>query len=96
MSEFKELAKLNEKEGFTDILILEKHILSVYATVIEESTSEGFRAVVNKHLNEAVSDQFSVFLQMTDRGFYKVETAKEEQVQQVRESYKQTLKEIND
>lgn len=96
MSEFKEMGKLNEKDSFTDILIFEKKLMSLYATVMAESVSEGFRSVVSNHLNELVGDQFSVFLQMTERGYYEVCSAKEEQKEQVKEEFKQSLIEIEE
>ncbi len=96
MSEFKEISKLNEKEGFTDILTLEKHILNVYSIVMAESVSDGFRAIVNEHLNQTVSDQFSVFLQMTDRGYYKTTTAEEQEVEKTRESFSKSQQQINE
>ncbi|MBQ3115864.1 MAG: spore coat protein [Clostridia bacterium] len=94
MSQFKEMAKLNEKEAFTDLLILEKQLMSLYTTVMAESVSDGFRAVVSDHLREIIGDQFSIFLQMSERGFYKVQSATEEQKQKVREEFGDTLKGI--
>ena len=75
MDHYKAQTTLNEKDSLQDLLILEKAIVKIYATAICEGCSNGFRNTVMKNLQENVSAQMDVFLLMTELGYYKVESA---------------------
>jgi spore coat protein CotF len=77
MSNYKADITLNEKDSLQDMLNLEKSLVKIYSTAITEGCSKGFRTLVKEHWNEATEDQLKVFLQMTEHGYYEVESAEQ-------------------
>ena len=68
---------LNEKDSLQDMLNLEKSIVKVYGTALTEGVTKGFRNLVKSHLTDTANDQLDVFMQMTEHGYYKVQSAPE-------------------
>ena len=87
MSGYKAEVTLNEKDSLMDLLNLEKSIVKVYATAITEGCSKGFRTTVKGLLNEAVEEQVGVFFLMTERDYAKVESAPEEQLNNLKNKF---------
>ncbi len=77
MSNYKADITLNEKDSLQDMLNLEKSLVKIYSTAMTEGASKGFRTLVKKHWQESTDDQMQVFLQMTEHGYYQVESAQE-------------------
>lgn len=77
MSNYKADITLNEKDSLQDMLNLEKSLVKIYSTAITEGCSKGFRTLIKEHWNEATEDQMKVFLQMTEHGYYEVESAEQ-------------------
>ena len=77
MSKYKADITLNEKDSLQDMLNIEKSLVKIYATAITEGCSKGFRTLVKSHWDGAVDDQMKVFLEMTELGYYTVESAPE-------------------
>lgn len=77
MSNYKADITLNEKDSLQDMLNLEKAMVKLYATAITEGASKGFRQMAKNHINETANDQMEVFLQMTEHGYYQVESAQQ-------------------
>ena len=88
MSNYKADITLNEKDSLQDLLTLEKGLVKMYSTAITEGASKGFRTLVKEHWGESVSDQMDVFLQMTEHGYYRVESAPEETLEEQKEKFK--------
>ena len=87
MDNYKAQTTLNEKDSLQDMLTLEKSLVKMYSTAITEGVSNGFRTLIKENWNGAVSDQIEVFFQMTDHGYYKVESAPEESLVEQREKF---------
>ncbi len=87
MSNYKADITLNERDSLQDMLNLEKNLVKTYATAMTEGASNGFRTAIKEHWNGAVKDQLEVFLEMTDHGYYKVQSASEEQLKEQRERF---------
>lgn len=87
MSSYKTETQLNEKDSLQDMLNLEKTMLKVYATAWTEGASKGFRSLIKEHTNEIANDQLEVFLQMTEHGYYKVESAPETTLSEERNQF---------
>lgn len=68
---------LNEKDSLQDMLNLEKNLAKVYATVMTEGVSKGFRTTIKNNWNETVEDQADVYFMMTDKGYAEVQSAPE-------------------
>ena len=75
--DYKTQYSLNEKDSLQDMLNLEKAIVKIYSTAITEGASKGFRTLIKTNWQEATEDQLQVFLQMTEHGYYKVQSAPE-------------------
>ena len=78
---------LNEKDSIQDMLNLEKTMVKLYATAYTEGVSDNFRKMVKCHLDQTASDQMSVFLQMTDRGYYQVESVPQSELSKEKEKF---------
>ena len=79
---------LNEKDSLQDMLNLEKSLVKIYSTAMTEGVSNGFRTLVREHWNEATDDQIKVFFEMTEHGYYKVESAPEKTLEEQKEKFK--------
>ena len=77
MSNYKADITLNEKDSLQDMLNAEKNLVKVYSTAMTEGCSKGFRNLIKEHWGECAQDQMNVFLQMTEHGYYQVESAPE-------------------
>ena len=95
MDNYKADITLNEKDSLQDMLTLEKNLVKMYSTAITEGASNGFRTVVKDHLNGTVSDQLDVFLQMTEHGYYRVESAPEEALEEQKQKFKPILSQLS-
>lgn len=87
MNHYKADTTLNEKDSLQDLLNVEKSLVKIYSTAITEGCSDGFRTLIKEHWEDSVSDQMDVFLQMTELGYYKVESAPEQAKQEQREKF---------
>ena len=95
MSNYKAETTLNEKDSLQDMLTLEKNLVKMYSTAITEGVSNGFRTIIKDHWNGAVSDQIDVFFQMTEHGYYKVESAPEDALEEQKEKFKPVLSQLS-
>ena len=77
MSNYKADITLNEKDSLQDMLNLEKSLVKIYSTAITEGCSKGFRTLIKQHWSQSVEDQMDVFLQMTEHGYYEVQSAEQ-------------------
>lgn len=95
MDHYKAQTTLNEKDSLQDLLNAEKNLVKIYSTAITEGCSDGFRSVVMDNWQDSVSDQMDVFLQMTELGYYQVESAPEETLKEQRQKFCQIKNELN-
>ena len=75
MSNYKADITLNEKDSLQDMLNIEKSLVKIYSTAMTEGCSKGFRTLVQEHWQEQADDQMKVFCEMTEHGYYQVESA---------------------
>ena len=68
---------LNEKDSLQDMLNMEKSLVKIYSTAITEGCSKGFRTLIKEHWNQVAEDQMKVFLEMTEHGYYEVQSAEQ-------------------
>lgn len=87
MADYKADITLNEKDSLQDMLNLEKSLVKIYSTAMTEGASKGFRTLVKAHWQASVADQFNIFLEMTDHGYYKVEAAPETALSESRNKF---------
>ncbi len=95
MNSYKAEVTLNEKDSLTDLLTAEKSLVKLYALCITEGCSQGFRNMVKRHLSDAITDQMDVFLLMTELGYYRVESAGEEELNKLKKKFSAVSKELS-
>jgi spore coat protein CotF len=95
MSDYKIDVTLNEKDSLQDMLNVEKNLVKVYSTAMTEGCSQGFRTLIKSHWGESVEDQMNVFLQMTEHGYYKVESAPEQLLSEQKNKFNKTLHQLS-
>jgi len=87
MSNYKADITLNEKDSLLDMLNLEKTIVKLYATALTEGVSQNFRCKIEENLLETAKDQLNVFLQITNQGYYEVESVPEEELNKTKRKF---------
>ena len=87
MSNYKAETTLNEKDSLQDMLNLEKALVKIYSTAITEGCSKGFRTLIKNHWAGATEDQIKVFFEMTEHGYYQVESAPETTLAEQKEKF---------
>ena len=87
MNNYKADITLNEKDSLTDLLTMEKNMIKLYSTAMTEGVTKPFRTTVKNNWTSLVEDQLKVFLEMTDHGYYKVDSATEETLNDSRTKY---------
>lgn len=78
---------LVEKDILQDILVLEKDIVKSYGSYVIESSCPKLRTLLHNNMKAAAGDQFCVFDAMTTRGYYPVEDAPMQKVEQAKTKF---------
>ncbi|MBE7083465.1 MAG: spore coat protein [Clostridiales bacterium] len=94
MDNYKADITLNEKDSLQDMLNLEKSLVKIYSTAMTEGVSNGFRTLIREHWNEATDDQIKVFFEMTEHGYYEVESAPKESLDEQKEKFKKVKSQL--
>lgn len=95
MTDYKADITLNEKDSLIDMLTTEKNLVKIYSTAMTEGCSQGFRQLVGEHWNESAQDQMNVFLQMTEQGYYQVESAPEQTLKEHKQKFAPIKKQLS-
>ena len=85
---------LSEKDALQDLLDIEKLLMSYYNAALTEGSCKPFRKEIMKQFTSHAETQFLVFEQMLSRGYYKVQPAEKQLVQQNEENFSKVLKQI--
>jgi len=80
---------LSEKETLLDLLTTEKQLISGYTASIMEMDSEALRGTLTQNLTEAYRDQYGIFRNMNARGYYPLQMADANEVQQAAQTFAQ-------
>jgi spore coat protein CotF len=79
---------LSEQELLNDLLNQEKQMVTSYATFLTESSCHNLRKLLSGNLSQTSHDQFQVFEQMRDKGYYHGNDASDQDVIKVKSTYK--------
>ncbi|MDR2515683.1 MAG: spore coat protein [Christensenellaceae bacterium] len=82
-------AQMSDKTMLTDMLGTEKRLVGLYATFLCECASEDLRQLFQSTLNSTSQDQHQTFCQMQQRGWYNIENAEAQKVNQARQELTQ-------
>jgi len=72
-----------------DLLDTAKHIASSYGNYIIEGSNPQIRQVLTTNMDEMLNDQFQIFEQMQQRGWYQTKPAQEPDVQTAKQKFTQ-------
>ncbi len=78
---------MGEKEIFQDGLLSQKHISEGYNTYAGECVNEQLRGTFLNILNDEHKIQADMFCTMQSNGWYQVEPAQQQKVQQARQKF---------
>jgi spore coat protein CotF len=86
--------QLNEKDAIQDMLESEKQLMSFYATALFEGSSKSVRKEFSTHLLEVSNNQYTLYNQMSTRGYYKPAPAQKQQIDQINDTFKKQQKQL--
>lgn len=95
MASYKQEVTLNERDSLQDMLNLEKAMVKLYATAMTEGASKGFRNLVKSNWIATADDQLMVFLSMTEKDYYRVQSAEESILSTEREKFSKVQPTLN-
>ena len=85
---------LSERELLNDALSSEKQLLHVYSTYLAEASCPNLRSELTKVFNETQQMQFEIFQAMEQKGWYSIQNAELQQVQQAVNNFTQMKNEL--
>lgn len=80
---------LNDQDRMQDLLTQEKYLIGAYGTFIPEATCPQLRQLLVNNFNECVQNQFTVFDQMNQMGWYQTKNAPMPEVDAARQKFAQ-------
>lgn len=83
-----------EQELLNDLLNQEKQMVTSYASFLTEASCHNLRKLLSNQLTQTSHDQFQIFEQMRDKGYYQSKDASDKDVQHVKSTYKTMQDEI--
>ncbi len=86
---------LNEKDAIMDMLESEKQLMSFYAIALFEGSSKSLRKGFNSNLSTVAENQYSLFSQLSSRGYYTPTPAQKQMIDQTVETYKKEKKTLS-
>lgn len=94
MKQSKKDITLSERDALQDMLDVEKLLMNYYNAALTEGSCKPFRKEILKHLTSHAETQFTVFEQMLARGYYEVQPAETQMIEEKAETYKKVRKQI--
>ena len=90
----KKESTLNEKDSLADMLNAEKMLLDSYLLAIKEGSTKSLRSQFMSNFTKAQENQFCIFSQMKEKGYYPIKTKKKQMVDQKTDDFCKMRKEI--
>lgn len=79
---------LNEKDALQDMLESEKQLMTIYTTAIFEGSTKAMRKNFSTNLLGVAENQYSLFMQMSTRGYYQPMPANKNLIDTANQNYK--------
>lgn len=79
---------LNEKDALQDMLESEKQLMTIYTTALFEGSTKAMRKNFSANLLGVAENQYSLFTQMSARGYYQTQPANKNLIDTANETYK--------
>lgn len=83
---------LSEKDAMSEMLTTQKQLMQLYAVAIMEGGSVNLRKMLLEHVDALSKEQFSLFEEMTAKGYYEVMPVQKDALDKKIESFKETNK----
>lgn len=85
---------LNEKDALLDMLESEKQLMTIYTTALFEGSTKSIRKNFSSNLLGVADNQFTLFTQMSTRGYYQPQPANKNNIDTANENYKKQKKQL--
>ena len=79
---------LNEKDSLQDMLESEKQLMTLYTTALFEGSTKSIRKSFSANLMGVAENQYTLFTQMSTRGYYQPQPANKNLIDTANETYK--------
>lgn len=87
-------AQLDDKSMLNDMLNTEKQLVGVYASFLCECAAPDARQIFSGNLNQTAQDQYQTFKLMQQKGWYQLEQAEAQKINQARQALSQVKSEL--
>lgn len=81
-------SSLSEKDAILDMLESEKQLMTIYTTALFEGSTKTIRKNFSTNLMGVAEDQYSLFNQMSTRGYYKPKPAMKNAIDTANDTFK--------
>lgn len=92
MKSSKSNTQLNEKDALLDLLESEKQLMSFYTTALFEGSTKSIRKGFSTHLNSVAENQYTIWNQMSTRGYVQPAPAQKQMIDQTCDQFKKQKK----
>ena len=79
---------LNEKDALQDMLESEKQLMTIYTTALFEGSTKSMRKNFSSNLIGVADNQYTLFTQMSARGYYQPQPANKNLIDTANETFK--------
>ena len=79
---------LNEKDALQDMLESEKQLMTLYTTAIFEGSTKSIRKNFSSNFLGVAENQYTLFTQMSTRGYYEPAPANKNMIDTANQNYK--------
>ena len=86
--------KWDDKCMMEDLLDTTKHIAEQYGANVLEGSTQQFRQILNTNMDQTINDQFQIFEQIQQRGWYPTKAAQQPDVQTAKQMFSQTRSQL--
>lgn len=90
----KKESELNEQDSLQDMLNTEKMLMDNYLLAIKEGSTKSLRTMFMQNFNKAADNQYTVFKQMQEKGYYELQPAQKLMLDQKTQDFSKISKEI--
>ena len=90
----KKESELNEQDSLQDMLNTEKMLMDNYLLAIKEGSTKSLRTMFMQNFNKAADDQYTVFKQMQEKGYYELQPAQKLMLEVQKHRFFENLKKI--
>jgi spore coat protein CotF len=85
---------LNERDSLQDMLDAEKQLMTLYTTALFEGSTKSMRKHFSDHLLAVANDQYSLYSQMQQLGYYEPKPAQKTMIDEANDKFKKQKKDL--